>query len=320
MLHAQWGLGDRLMSDPAIWLCHQCNDCTVRCPRDAKPGDVMQIMRSMAVEGLAFPQFMGKLVAKAKSTWPLLIGFPFVLWIVLVALVNGFHAPEGELVWEEIVPHWLIYVVYIPTTLFVLIAAWRGSSRFWKTLGENGPKRQGSFFSHLIPVIFEILTHNRFSKCDTAKPRKWGHFALMWGFIGAAITTALIIFAMYVMQTPLPIPLAHPFKIIGNLSAILLLIGSGILLYNRTNSEVSGQSTAFDNFFLFIVISVGVTGVLTELGRLLIEPDIAIWLYILHLSSILCLFYTFPYSKFAHLVYRTLAMVHERMALAPKND
>ena len=36
-------------------------------------------------------------------------------------------------------------------------------------------------------------------------------------------------------------------------------------------------------------------------------------IYILHLTVVLCLFATFPYSKFAHMVYRMLAMVHERM-------
>ena len=55
------------------------------------------------------------------------------------------------------------------------------------------------------------------------------------------------------------------------------------------------------------------TGVLTELGRYLFTPTLACYVYILHLGAILCLFATTPYSKFAHLVYRTLAMVHERM-------
>ncbi len=28
---------DQLMGDPGVWLCHQCNDCSVRCPRDVEP-------------------------------------------------------------------------------------------------------------------------------------------------------------------------------------------------------------------------------------------------------------------------------------------
>jgi quinone-modifying oxidoreductase subunit QmoC len=58
-----------------------------------------------------------------------------------------------------------------------------------------------------------------------------------------------------------------------------------------------------------------VTGVLTEAFRFLALPPVAAAVvYVLHLGIVLTLFLTFPYSKFAHLVYRTLAMVHERMA------
>ncbi len=35
--------------------------------------------------------------------------------------------------------------------------------------------------------------------------------------------------------------------------------------------------------------------------------------YIIHLGVVLCLFLTLPYSKFAHILYRTLAMVHRTL-------
>jgi quinone-modifying oxidoreductase subunit QmoC len=321
MLYAQWGLSDKLAADPAVWLCHQCNDCSTRCPRDAKPGDVMQSLRSLTVERLAAPQFMGKLVGKVRSTWWLLIGLPFLFWVLFIHAVNGFAIPTvqeigGDMTfaWHDFVPHWMIYVTYVSVTLFVVIAMFTSGARYWKQMGE-GAKRSGSFIGNLIPAVIDVLTHRKFNKCDAAKPRKLGHLIFMWGFIGAAITTALIIVAMYGLGTPLPLPIDHWMKWIGNISAALLVLGGLILVINRIRGgDGVGTSTAYDNFFLFVAVMVGFTGIATELARLFIPPETAVWVYVSHLTLILTLFVTFPYSKFAHIVYRTLAMVHERMA------
>src|SRR5512138_2899158 len=62
MLWAQWGLRERLMGDPDLWLCHQCNDCTRRCPRGARPGDVMAALRRECVVHYATPRAFGRFV------------------------------------------------------------------------------------------------------------------------------------------------------------------------------------------------------------------------------------------------------------------
>lgn len=333
MLEAQWGLGDRLAVDPAVWLCHQCNDCSVRCPRDAKPGDVMQSIRALSVERLAIPAAVGKLVGNARATWPILIGVPLLIWIVLLALTNpnglGVPAyPDAEHIGEADGPGYHvflnknhIYGVMFPTVILVCLALFASGKRFWNLLG-TGATRSGSFVSHLVPVVKEILFHNRFGQCESAKPRRWAHFALMWGFIGATATTTLVAIALYVIGNDLPLGQAHPFKLIGNFSALLLLYGCGALAWNRlTDAKNAGKSSAFDLYLLGVIGLVTVSGVLIEVLRL-VHTDteslgglfyIGCWLYIVHMAAVVSLFLTVPYSKFAHILYRTLAMVHERM-------
>jgi quinone-modifying oxidoreductase, subunit QmoC len=334
VLWAQWGLADRLAADPGIWLCHQCNDCNLRCPRDVNPGDLMAAMRAMVVEKLAFPGFMGRLVANAKNTWPLLIGIPILFWVVLLTLTTGFAIPHvnaglgaglGNFHYEEFVPHILIYTVYLLIAAWVVLASWVSGRRFWKMTGAGaGAERRGSFLAQLVPAAVDVATHKKFASCKIAPKRRWGHFALMWGFVGAAVTSAIAIPYLY-QHTPLfswipfkysyPVPILHPLKWLGNISALALVVGGVLLYLNRRSvgDKRVGATTAFDRFFLWLVLSVIFTGVLTEVLRFVGPPVVGSLVYLGHLGVVMALFLTFPYSKFAHLIYRTLAMVHERM-------
>ena len=327
MLWAQWGLMDRLAADPSVWLCHQCNDCNVRCPRDAQPGDVMQTLRAMVVERLAFPSFLGKLVGSVRFTWPVLVGVPIAFWFVLVAISNGFAVPgvhgessfvEGRFHYDSFIPHGLIYAVYFPVAAWVALAAWVSGRRFWTLLGSRGARRSGSFLGKLVPALVEIAAHTRFASCSGQAQRRWGHFGVLWGFVGAAVTSGLLVVYLYGFDM-YPLPLTHWVKWLGNISAVLLVVGGAMLLLNRIKADrQSGSSTAFDSFFLGIVLAVIATGVLTEAGRFLFDPVMACAVYVVHLGVVLSLFLTFPYSKFAHLLYRTLAMVHQLMVTPAK--
>jgi quinone-modifying oxidoreductase subunit QmoC len=317
VLWAQWGLTDRLARDPSTWLCYQCNDCSERCPRDVRPGDVLQAVRSLLIESLAYPRLLGRFVGRAGTTWPLLLGVPILFWVALLAATGHLAVPPGALAFGDFVPHSFIYAVFFPVAGWVLFASWTSGRRFWTLLGDGAP-RAGSFQRQLLPVLIEIATHKRFASCETTRPRRLGHLLLLWGFVGAAVTSGLLVVALYGFHTELPLPQGHPFKILGNVSAALLVVGGALLVTHRlTDGARFGTPTAFDIFFLAVVGGVIATGVLAEAVRLLFPGAFACSLYVVHLGLVLSLFLTFPYSKFAHLMYRALALVHIRMLAPP---
>jgi nitrate reductase gamma subunit len=120
---------------------------------------------------------------------------------------------------------------------------------------------------------------------------------------------------MDVFHVKTPLPQLHPVKLLGYASAILLVIGVAWLLVNRLASpRTAGTSRGYDSFFIALVVLLVLSGLGAELGRLFLPASVAIAIYVLHLGMILSLFLTFPFSKFAHALYRTLAMAHERVA------
>jgi quinone-modifying oxidoreductase subunit QmoC len=344
ILLAQWGLFDQLMGDPAPWLCHQCNDCSVRCPRDVAPGDIMASLRAMVVEKLAFPAGIGHMVGNVKKTWPALVFGPILFWAVLIGAFTGFGEVEthhglqagptmGQYFYDAYVPHSLIYIVNFAAVGFVCLALFTSGTKFWKMMGDQ-QQRTGGFVGSLFGAVGDIALHRKFSSCDRGVPkRRWGHFMVMWGFVGAAVASGFAVVFLYADTPPFswffalpffsdigyPVPITHWNKWLANISAVLLVVGGIMLFVNRLKrgDNLVGQTTAFDRFFLWLVLAVIGTGVLTEVFRYTVpNPSLGLVIYIVHLGVVLSLFLTLPYSKFAHIFYRTLAMVHERMTAA----
>ena len=79
---------------------------------------------------------------------------------------------------------------------------------------------------------------------------------------------------------------------------------------------VWGPDTVPDTYHVEVMVKVKVSPTAKSVVPCLIMNVSPSWLYVLHLGVVLCLFVTFPYSKFAHLLYRTLAMIHERMSMS----
>jgi quinone-modifying oxidoreductase subunit QmoC len=344
MIWAQWGLKDRLISDPNIWLCHQCNDCSQRCPRGARPGDVLAAVRQKAIQHYAFPSFMGGLVNSLKAAPLMLVLIP-ALMITGALLVRGpveaaFPFLVGEHAHEfygNFFPHWLLIAFYTTLTLITFGGLIVGLFRFWGGMKANDAAfgRGGSvlgFVPSAISAVTQVFVHNRFGKCEDQAARKNNHFMAFYGFLALFIVTSWAVIDIYVMPylgvaTMYPFGLLHPMKILGNVGGVLLIAGSLRAILTRMNAPKDGkhQSTSFDWVFVWLLLSVGLTGFVVEVFRFVAEAQAASGgfeaytgglatpayaIYFVHLVAVFGLLVFLPYSKFAHMWYRGVAMIY----------
>lgn len=305
MLHAQWGLKDRLMADPAVWLCHNCRDCSEQCPRGARPGDVLGAVRSQVIRGFAFPAFMGRM-ASSPAALPILLLLPAVIFAVIAALAG---TPEAgrPLEFANWFPIGVLEPLFFTVSGLVILAFAVGLARFVRALRVAGVPPPT--LAALVAALVEIARHDRFGECEHPAPRRWGHFLTFWGFMGLAFMgTAVGIGTMAgVMHTPLAI--TSPCKLFANVSAVVALAGTLLLLVERVRDpDARAHSTYFDWLFLLTLVGVVITGISAELLRLGQAASAMFIVYFVHLVLIFSLFMYAPYTKFAHLAYRTVAM------------
>jgi quinone-modifying oxidoreductase subunit QmoC len=325
MIAASWGLKDKVTKSADIWLCHNCGDCNTRCPRGAKPGDALGAIRAYAISEYAGPQALGKLV-RDKSKLPILLGIPAVLLIVAGFVANAlglgwmnFVPAGGHEIWQSsYYNNYLVDIVMIPTFFFAVITFALGLKRFIgdmhaNALAEGKTKKQtidpAGFVQALIAIVPTIFKHNKFTECTENRERSTAHMMVLFSFIGLFIVTNCFFIAEWVLHIEGPYSQINPVKWLGNIAGIALIVGGLLLMKNRM-AKTDSVSSYWDWYLVGIVLALGITGMLTQLLRLGGLYDLMAIVYYLHLIAIWCLFAYTPFSKLAHLVYRTAAMAY----------
>ncbi len=339
MIWAQWGLKDKLIADADVMLCHQCGDCSTYCPRGAKPGDVLGAIRAAVYTHYGWPRGLAKMVSDPKNL-PMTIGLPAVIVLVLWFLSGGMHIPSAQAFAEygygHFFGHWdwryltknvfFIDIIFVPAAILAIYASYRGVKTMWKGMSEhyNVTTQYRPSFNQFIkeflwPSIKETVAHSRFKECTTHYDRVKGHLPLLLSFLALLIVTIYSAFTQDILgifwpELHGPISMWNPIKILANVGAIALIVGVAILWANRSGKEAEdgAKGSYFDWFLIYLIMVVGVTGLAAEVIRLLTIPSLGYFLYYLHLVSVLMLFLYMPYTKLAHMVYRTFAMAFER--------
>ena len=320
MIAASWGLKDKLVGSVDIWLCHNCGDCSTLCPRGANPGDVLGAIRSYAISEYAVPKFIGKAVNDPKKL-PVLLGLPVVVFLVL-GFITGLldFTPGGDqIVHSHFFSSWLVDMIFLPLFFFWIIPIFAiGLKRFVNDMHENAvlegktDKEKleiGGLIRALFTVLPTILKHNKFSECDENKDRNTAHLMVFYSFIGLFIVTNIFFVVLYAFQIHGPYSQMNPVKWFANVCGVALVIGSALMIKNRMG-KTDQVSVYQDWYLLWLVFGLGVSGLLTEMTRLAGIAGLSYALYFIHLIFVFNLFMFIPFSKLAHLVYRTVAMAY----------
>ena len=330
MIAASWGLKDKLVGNSDIWLCHNCGDCSTVCPREAKPGDVLAAIRTYAIGEYARPKWLAKALKDPKKL-PILLAIPAVLFLV-VGTITGLLDFTPDL--SEGIKHykffstWLVDMHMLPAAIFMIAVFALGLKRFLSDIHQNalveGKTKQEKievvgFVKALVRVIPTILTHNKFSQCTENKDRQIAHLLTLFAFIGLFIVTSVVfvfIYGSYLLPSgPIHGPWSqlNPIKWLANISGVALIVGTVLLIKNRA-AKKDQKSDYWDWYLIYLAFGLGVTGLGTELARLAGWAFICYLIYYIHLMLVFSMIAYLPFSKMAHIAYRTVAMAYNEYA------
>lgn len=313
MANIQWGLKNQVVTDKNLWMCHQCGDCTTYCPRGAKPANVLASARRSSVLHYAAPIQLAKFFGD-KKYFPVLLIAPAIIIGIFLAMIGHLNIPDGDVHYAEFFPHLWLNIFF--TALFVgaIFFMAKGAFSFWKDMdsSNSNQKTKSNYVQAGIETVKEVFTHVKFKKCEANQERYLGHLGIFWGFAILLVVTAIAVLLVFLERYPLGF--FHPVKILGNVGAAALLWGCWVVYKKRKESnEDDLKSTYFDWYFFGILASVGVTGVLTELLRFMNIAIFAYPVYFIHLVLVFNLLIFLPFSKFAHVVYRSLAIYYDKL-------
>jgi quinone-modifying oxidoreductase subunit QmoC len=325
MAWAVWGRKDLLLADMDVWLCHQCGDCTERCPRSGRPGDVLAAVRRECVIHYAFPRFLARAVSQPRFL-PLLLGIPAtLLTLVILARVPLENAlglsqyEEGKISYSytSMLPHWLLNGLFALVSLFVLLVTIVSVARFSRGLSRVGngagrPRVRGGGAS-LLSTLRRVFTHEDFAACGVSRRRRLSHLLVFFGFLGLTLVTLWVITSSV---NPLnrgvfkyPFGFANPWKVLANAAGLAVLVGAVLMIVNRIRERgVNAAGTYFDWTLIWTILLVVITGFATEIFHYMRFEPHRHAVYFVHLVFVLSLILYLPYGKLAHVAYRTVAL------------
>lgn len=313
-------------------LCHNCGACLHACqyaPPHEFAVNVPQAMakvRKRTYQDYAWPASFGRLYQRAGLTAALALSGGLVMFLVLAIAMNGklVHEPlSGN--FYAIFPHNFLAVLFSLVFLYAVFALCVGVVRFWREVSPSsgGEIPAPAIAQARLPAAAESLSDiaqlrylggghgegcNEADDRFTLWRRRFHHFTL-YGFLLCFAATCVATLYHYLLGLHAPYSFTSLPVILGSLGGIGLVIGPvGLLWLNLRRDPQHGDPDqhGMDRGFILLLLLVSLTG----FALLLLRDTrfMALWLAI-HLGTVMALFLTLPYGKFAHGIFRGAALL-----------
>jgi citrate/tricarballylate utilization protein len=306
-------------------LCHNCGACLTSCQYAAPHEFAINVPKAMAKVRLetyveyAWPRALGSLYQRNGLTLALASGggLAVFLCLTLVLMGNLFTAmPGGN--FYGIFPHNSLALMFGGVFGFAVLSLSIGVRRFWRTVSPaQAPlplKASAALEASVNVAKLKYLDGGHGQGCTNTDDhftlwRRRFHHATFYGFMLCFAATCTATLYHYLRDWSAPYPLFSLPVLLGIVGGVGLLVGpAGLLWMNlRRNPEQGDErQKPMDRGFIALLLLVSASGLALLAFR---ETSALGTLLAIHLGLVMAFFLTMPYSKFAHGIFRSAALL-----------
>jgi ferredoxin len=311
--YALLGLRAPLLASLDPWICEDCGDCSIMCPRQAEPRISMATLRRFLSAqydwtGIA-PKllrskawYLGSLITAAVLTLLLIVGYH--LWYVGLA-ASQLTTPLGLEHMFPTMTYYTLTVIFLPLLLLLsrIFRIWR----LTMTGEERGRIPLSEYVRQAWVYLRESVATSLLHKCP--EHHRWlGHLMLA---LGTTTMLCIKVFGLRWFQTDNIYPFYHPQRLLGYLASGLILYGIGDILWGRLRARKEiYKETGFQDLALPVLLLLTVlSGLVAHVGRYAGFALTAHFAYAAHIIiATPMLVVEMAFGKWAHMIYRPLAV------------
>ena len=302
-------------------LCHNCGACLHACqyaPPNEFGVNIPQAMAKVRLEtytNFAWPRPLGVLYEKNGLALTMAVSLGIGLFFLALLQVNqGLLNTNTDGNFYAIFPHNALALVFGIVFLGAIFAMVISSIKFWQTIASDPATLLAGSDALHDALTLKNLGGGHQAGCNEADDafsllRKRFHHLTFYGFMLCFASTSVATLYHYLFGWQAPYGYTSLPVVLGTLGGIGLVIGPvGLLYLNMKRHPLHGDKNQkpMDIGFITSLLSISITGLALLAWR---ETSYMGILLALHLGFVMGFFLMMPYGKFAHGIYRSLALL-----------